>query len=95
MSKSQELLSIVTNGLGNLSDFRKGKNTKYSIKDIYLAGYRVFHLQSPSFLAHQERISETRGNQKLTFKYKIYKNIPLSSEHNAPNVKATYIISQE
>ena len=52
----KELIGIVKNRFENLVDKRKGKNTSYKVSDICMAGYSVFHMQSPSFLAHQERL---------------------------------------
>lgn len=38
----------------------------------YMAGYSVFHLQSPSFLANQERLKNLRGmhNREALFGFK-------------------------
>ena len=59
MLKSQQIVAIIRNGLRQLKDHRSGNNTQYSSEDILVAGYSVFHLQSPSCLAHQESLDPT------------------------------------
>lgn len=54
----KELIGIVKNRFENLVDKRKGKKTSYKVSDICMAGYSFFHMQSPSFLAHQERLAQ-------------------------------------
>ena len=61
MLKSQQIVEIIRNGFKKLKDHRRGKNTKYRSEDILVAGYSVFHLQSPSFLAHQERLNRLKA----------------------------------
>lgn len=39
-----------------LLDPRKGTNKSYSYSEIFMATYSVFHMQSQSFLAHQQRL---------------------------------------
>lgn len=41
-----------------MTDPRKGKNIQYSFADVGMAAYSVFHMQSPSFLAHQDRLKK-------------------------------------
>lgn len=43
-------------------DKRTGQNTVYTMKDIGLAAFSVFFTQSPSFLAHQTAMAETKSN---------------------------------
>jgi len=47
--------------LGGLPDRRTGDNTKYSMEDIGLGAFSVFFTQSPSFLAHQKTMEQTKG----------------------------------
>jgi hypothetical protein len=47
--------------LDQLPDHRHGQNTTYEIKDAALGAFAVFFTQSPSFLAHQRRMQETKG----------------------------------
>ena len=47
--------------LERLPDHRTGKNTSYSIKDAALGAFSVFFTQSPSFLAHQRAMEQSKG----------------------------------
>ncbi len=47
--------------LDHLPDTRRGKNTQYAIKDAALGAFAVFFTQSPSFLAHQQTLRQTKG----------------------------------
>ena len=42
-------------------DKRTGNNTRFSIEDAALGAFSVFFTQSPSFLAFQKMMYETRG----------------------------------
>ena len=42
-------------------DTRKGKNTRYTLVDAALGAFAVFFTQSPSFLAHQRTLEQSRG----------------------------------
>jgi len=48
--------------LNGLPDHRTGQNTTYSIKDAALGAFSVFFTQSPSFLAHQRTMQQTKGH---------------------------------
>ena len=43
-----------------------GNNTSYKIKDAALGALAVFFTQSPSFLAHQKKMEETKGRSNAT-----------------------------
>jgi hypothetical protein len=45
-----------------LPDRRRGKNVQYTMTDIGLAAFSVFFMQSPSFLAHQQRLAQGSGH---------------------------------
>jgi hypothetical protein len=47
--------------LSALPDDRKGKNTRYAIKDAALGAFAVFLTQSRSFLAYQRTIQQAKG----------------------------------
>ena len=47
--------------LESLPDYRKGKNTQYTIKDAALGAFAVFFTQCPSFLAYQQTMQHTKG----------------------------------
>jgi hypothetical protein len=42
-------------------DKRRGANVSYPISDIGMAAFSVFFMQSPSFLAHQQRLRDGHG----------------------------------
>jgi hypothetical protein len=48
--------------LDGFPDKRRGSNTTYAMGDISLAGFSVFFLQSPSFLAHQRQFEAGHGH---------------------------------
>jgi hypothetical protein len=47
--------------LNGLPDYRTGQNTTYSIKDAALGAFSVFFTQSPSFLAYQRTMKQSKG----------------------------------
>jgi len=46
---------------GRLPDVRRGQNTQYAVGDAALAAFTCFFLQSPSFLAFQNRMEAHQG----------------------------------
>ena len=56
------LVSMFHQRLDQLPDHRKGgNNTTYDIKDAALSAFAVFFTQSPSFLAHQKKMEDSKG----------------------------------
>ena len=56
------LKGILNRRIEQLPDHRKpGPNTRYSIKDAALSAFRIFYMQSPSFLDHQKHLQRTKG----------------------------------
>lgn len=55
------LLSELSKVLEHLPEHREGANTQYSLKDAGLGAFSVFFTQSPSFLAHQRTMRQTKG----------------------------------
>jgi hypothetical protein len=47
--------------LSSLPDKRAGRNTRYEMLDAGLSAFSVFFTQTPSFLAHQHKMAETKG----------------------------------
>ncbi|MEA5466668.1 ISNCY family transposase, partial [Leptothoe sp. PORK10 BA2] len=47
--------------LSSLPDKRTGKNSRYEMLDAGLSAFSVFFTQTPSFLAHQRKMSDTKG----------------------------------
>jgi hypothetical protein len=44
----------------NFPDLRAGKNSVYELVDIGMSSFSVFFTQSPSFLAQQRELKETK-----------------------------------
>lgn len=62
-----------------LPDYRQGFNTTYQIQDAALSAFSVFFTQSPSFLAHQKKMQESKGRSNATSLFQI-KNIPSDNQ---------------
>lgn len=56
------LLALLDRDFAGLPDHRRGQNTQYTLRDAAMAAFSVFFMQSPSFLAHQEVLQETKGH---------------------------------
>ena len=61
MSDWDRLVAKTRQVLGGLPDRRTGQNTRLSMEDIGLGAFSVFFTQSPSFLAHQKTVEQTKG----------------------------------
>lgn len=59
--KLQEMVSFLRQSLEKVPDLRTGANTQYEISDAGLGAYSVFHMQAPSFLAHQRDMQQRKG----------------------------------
>lgn len=57
--------------LDQLPDPRQGNNTTYELKDAALGAFAVFFNQSPSFLANQRRMQETKGRSNAQTLFRI------------------------
>jgi hypothetical protein len=55
------LLSILIDCIEGFPDPRKGKNCRYSMRDIVLSAFSVFFTQSPSFLSYQRSMEQQKG----------------------------------
>jgi hypothetical protein len=58
----KRLLAILDRTFAGLPDPRTGQNTIYTMRDAAMAGFSVFFMQSPSFLAHQEAMQQSKGH---------------------------------
>ena len=47
--------------LSSLPDKRKGKNSRYGMEDAALSAFGVFFTQTPSFLAYQRKMADSKG----------------------------------
>ena len=61
MKRLDRYIDVVGKRCAALPDKRSGSNTRYAMRDIGLAAFSVFFMQSPSFLAHQRLLSAQRG----------------------------------
>jgi len=55
------LLRCLGKTLEEVPEHRVGTNAQYTIKDAGMAAFSVFHMQSPSFLAHQRAMQQAKG----------------------------------
>jgi len=62
-----------------LPDYRFGKNKTYTIADAALGAFSVFFTQSPSSLAHQKKMQETKGMNNAESIFKI-QSIPCNNQ---------------
>lgn len=58
----KRLLAILDRTFTGLPDPRTGQNTIYTMRDAAMAAFSVFFMQSPSFLAHQAVMQQTKGH---------------------------------
>lgn len=62
-----------------LPDARIGSNTTYQIQDAALSAFSVFFTQSPSFLAYQKDMQETKGKNNAGSLFQV-ENIPSDNQ---------------
>ena len=65
--------------LEELPDYRTGKNKTYSIKDAALGAFSVFFTQSPSFLAYQRAMKQSKGRSNAETIFGV-ENIPCDNQ---------------
>jgi len=61
MGTLERLLGAVGESCATLPDKRRGANGRYTMRDIGLAAFSVFFMQSPSFLSHQRDLAQGQG----------------------------------
>jgi hypothetical protein len=62
-----KIVNLFQYQLDEIPDHRKGgNNTTYEIKDAALGALAVFFTQSPSFLAHQKKMEDTKGRSNAS-----------------------------
>lgn len=67
------LVEALHERLDQLPDHRQGQNTLYKLKDAALGAFAVFFNQSPSFLANQRRLEETKGRSNAQSLFRMRK----------------------
>ena len=65
------------------TDVRKGKNCHYTMRDIVMSGFSLFHMQCPSFLHFQRKVLEQKGRSNCQTLYGM-KDIP--TDNHKPSV---------
>src|SRR5277367_5097995 len=73
MRPLEPLLGSLRACLDGFPDKRRGLNVSYGMGEIGMAAFSVFHMQSPSFLAHQRRFEEGFGRSNCESLYGISK----------------------
>lgn len=73
------LIRLLHQQLEQPPDHRKGKNTKYTIKDAGLGAFAVFLIQSPSFLAYQRQMKRIKGRSNAESLFRM-KRIPCDNQ---------------
>ena len=73
------LIRLLYQQLEQPPDHRKGKNTKYTIKDAGLGAFAVFFIQSPSFLAYQRQMKRIKGRSNAESLFQI-ERIPCDNQ---------------
>ena len=86
--------------LARLPDHRIGQNTSYSIKNAVLSAFSVFFTQSPSFLAQQRTMEQTKGRSNVESLFGVEKipcdnqirNLldPIDPRHLSPMFEQTF-----
>lgn len=71
----EEMLASLRRSLEAIPEHRTGRNTQYEIVDAGLGAFSVFCLQSPSFLAFQQRMRQREGRDNAKSIFGI-ENIP-------------------
>lgn len=74
-----KLLSLFESAIGEFPDLRTGSNTQYEIRDAALSAFSVFFTQSPSFLAHQRLMRQSKGSSNARTIFGI-ENIPSDNQ---------------
>lgn len=59
--------------LSSLPDKRTGKNTRYGMEDAALSAFSVFFTQTPSFLAYQRMMADSKGKSNAQSLFGVHK----------------------
>ena len=62
----ERLFESVARCVDTFPDPRRGRNATYPMRDIGMAAFSVFFMQSPSFLAHQRLLEQGHGHSNCT-----------------------------
>jgi hypothetical protein len=64
--------------LSSLPDKRTGKNTRYGMEDAALSAFSVFFTQTPSFLAYQQMMQDSKGKNNAQSLFGVHQ-IPIDN----------------
>lgn len=70
-----DLIDSLRRRMAAFPDPRTGRNTKYTMEDIGLSAFSVFHTQCPSFLANQKAMQQNKGQSNARTLFQI-RDIP-------------------
>jgi len=62
----ERLFDSVARCVDTFPDPRRGRNATYRMRDMGMAAFSVFFMQSPSFLAHQRLLEQGHGDSNCT-----------------------------
>ena len=71
MKSFVSLIQKTRQRFAGLTDERKGKNTRYSMKDFTTSAFAVFFTQSASFLAYQKAMQQNKGRSNAQTLFQI------------------------
>jgi hypothetical protein len=71
MRPLEPLLGSLRRCLDGFPDKRRGMNATYEMRDIGMAAFSAFFMQSPSFLAHQRRLEHGHGRSNCESLFQI------------------------
>src|SRR5437660_12673902 len=71
MRPLEPLLASLRRCLDGFPDKRRGMNATYEMRDIGMAAFSAFFMQSPSFLAHQRRLEHGHGRSNCESLFQI------------------------
>lgn len=65
MASDSPFLSYLYTHFDQLSDYRQGSNSRYSMGDIGMTAFSIYFFQSSSYLSHQRLLTEQQGKSNL------------------------------
>lgn len=67
----EQLMTLLFHQFKQLPDHRTGQNNHYTIADAAKAAFSVFFTQSPSFLAYQRTMKQSKGRSNAETLFEI------------------------
>lgn len=87
------MVNELRNVMDRFPDVRSGNNTVYRVADAAIGAFSVFYTQSPSFLAHQKAMEETKGrsNAQTVMPLSILRETPSNIPRSFMLVSETHL----